>query len=390
MLKFIKSKYIPEDNSLMLIITRIHSIGGAERVVVNLANYFADFANYKVTLVVISDNKNSYYCLSTKVQLASLEMPEKNNGVYQVLVNNIKRIIKLRKLLFTIKPKIIIGFMEVPSFLACCASVRINNIITIGSIHVHPTIDNIKTNAKVNIIRSFFYKYLSAVVMLTEESKEWLCNNTKLKKIFVIPNLNSYPLPKKHPIILPSDVINTNKNTLLAVGRINNKHKGFDLLLPVFNQLLKKHHNWQLVILGEGKADQRLELEQLIHNLKLQTNVYLPGAVGNIADWYQVADIFVFPSRYEGFGCVLAEAMSYGLPAVSFNCKSGPADIITHGVNGFLVEVDDAQELIFSLDKLMSNKKLRNQFATEAIQVRERFGINKIGNQWQQLFKDLS
>ncbi|CAB4030312.1 glycosyltransferase family 4 [Paramuricea clavata] len=82
--------------------------------------------------------------------------------------------------------------------------------------------------------------------------------------------------------------------------------------------------------------------------------------------------------------------MAYGLPAVSFDCKSGPADIITHGVDGLLVEDGNTDKLYKSLDMLMSNKELCQKFALKAIETRKRFSIEKIASKWQQLFEELS
>jgi len=121
----------------------------------------------------------------------------------------------------------------------------------------------------------------------------------------------------------------------------------------------------------------------------LAGRVFLPGWIGNLGEWYERADLYVMSSRFEGFGNTLAEALSYGLAAVSFDCDTGPRDIIRHEVDGLLVPPENVARLSNALDRLMGDPVLRQSFGKRAIEVRERFSMERIAGMWEQLFLDV-
>jgi glycosyltransferase involved in cell wall biosynthesis len=351
-----------------------NTAGGIERTIVNYANYFSEAGN---DISIAYEGKKYGKCffdINNKIKTISLG----ENRII-ILCNYIINIIKH-------KPDIIISAEAVTNKYAAIASFIRKNIIVIGTEHAYaglPFLINGRFGRKYKLLTKYLHSKLDTLVVLTQASADYLIENTIANNVEIIPNPLVYPLPKNKPMLLPEDTINSDKNTLVAVGRLTDQ-KGFDLLIPVFANLVKKYKNWQLVILGEGEC--RTELEKQINQLKLQNKVFLPGSVGNVADWHKKSDIFVLSSHFEGLPCALIEAMAHGLPAVSFNCKSGPSDIIRHGIDGFLVEYNNTEELFKALEKLIIDNKLRQNFAEKALEVRERFNIVKIGSMWQDLF----
>jgi len=158
-------------------------------------------------------------------------------------------------------------------------------------------------------------------------------------------------------------------------------------LLEAFVTLARKYYNWNLVILGEGP--ERRALETQVQAFGLDGRVFLPGRVGNVGEWYERADVYVMSSRFEGFPNALAEAMAHGLPAVSFDCDTGPRDIIRPEVDGLLVLPGNVDALTAALDRLMDDAALRAQFAARAVEVRERFSMERIAGMWEELFAKL-
>jgi glycosyltransferase involved in cell wall biosynthesis len=120
---------------------------------------------------------------------------------------------------------------------------------------------------------------------------------------------------------------------------------------------------------------------------KLEDRIHLPGAVGNVADWYEHGDLYVMSSDFEGFPNTLAEALAHGLPAVSLDCDTGPRDIIRHGVDGLLVPAGDEVGLAQALDRVMADSDLRSSLAARSIDARERFSLEKVSAMWEELFE---
>jgi len=176
----------------------------------------------------------------------------------------------------------------------------------------------------------------------------------------------------------------SHKHNLIAVGRLADE-KSFDKLLRAFASIAGRKSEWGLTILGEG--DKRQELENLRAELGLEGRVHFPGRVSNPFIWLRRADLFVMSSRFEGLPCALCEAMGCGLPAISFDCDSGPRDIIRDGVDGLLVPPRDVPALSRAMDRLMSDDDERARFAARAPEVMDRYNLKSIMLRWDKLFE---
>lgn len=186
------------------------------------------------------------------------------------------------------------------------------------------------------------------------------------------------------PVLPVEHFVPQDRRLLLAVGRLS-VEKGFRDLLESFGTLAPQFLLWDLVILGEGP--ERPRLMQQVASEGLEHRVWLPGRAGNIGDWYERADLYVMTSRFEGFPNTLAEAMAYGCAAISYDCDTGPRDIIRHEQNGLLVTpVGDVPALIRALDRLMANDTERKQMAARAKEIRERYSMSGILKLWDGLF----
>jgi glycosyltransferase involved in cell wall biosynthesis len=356
--------------------------GGAERVAVSLANYWSG-KGWRVTILTLAPAQCRYYKLHPAVRRISLNLASESRNALVGLWYNARRIWKLRVALKRVRPDVALAMMSTANMLLALAAGSIRNMSIIGSEHIHPP--RYAMSQLWELLRRWSYRRLSAVTALTQDTKAWLQTNTLARHVAVIPNGIEWPLPIQPPMVAPHNLVSDRVRVLLAVGRLD-PQKGFDWLVDIFSELSVRHPDWVLVILGEGP--QRDALERQISTRNMNSRILLPGRVGNVADWYSRADLFVFSSRFEGFGNTLVEALAHGVPAVSFDCDTGPRDILRDGVDGILVPADDVSGLNRALNRLMGDDLLRRSFAERAREARDRFSMERIAGMWEALFAE--
>ena len=216
-------------------------------------------------------------------------------------------------------------------------------------------------------------KHLSRFVVLSEEDyKNWPELNNKV----VIPNSLSY---------FPHFQSTCENKQVIAVGRFT-WQKGFDLLLKAWRIVFEKHPDWHLDIYGSGKRE---KYEYLVKELGLSDVVACHPATNAIYDKYLESSIFVLSSRYEGFGLVIAEAMSVGVPVVSFACPCGPSDIVKDGEDGILVENGNVEKLADAICWMIAHPQERKLYGLRARSNAMRFSEEKVMTMWRNLFQSL-
>jgi len=357
--------------------------GGAERVSANLANYWAA-KGWEVTIVTLSQQSLDFYELHPAVKRIALELAGDSAGVLTGLWQNRRRVIALRRVLRQTQPDIALGMMATANVLLALAAWNLPALRTIGAERNHPP--QLPLGHLWETLRRYTYRLLNAVTVQTVEGERWLKNHTHAQRVTVIPNAVTWPLSGQEPRISPGALYQSERQLLLAVGRLE-AQKGFDWLIEAFFNLANKHPDWDLVILGEGSL--RATLDKQVRESGLEHRIFLPGRAGNIGEWYENADLYVMSSRFEGFPNTLLEAMAHGLAAVSFDCDTGPRDIIRHELDGLLVPPGDISELTVALDRLMSDALTRQHFAERAVDVRERFSMERIVGMWEKLFEEI-
>jgi len=357
--------------------------GGAERVAALLANAWVE-RGYAVTLVVTyAGGVECFYPLSRNVRLLFLANLGARAGrgalAYWTRLN------ALRSLIAQLRPDVVVSFLSRVNIAAVIASAGLRNALIVCERTFPPSFP---LGRIWELLRRVTYPRASRVVMVSSEGLNWLESHIPSAKGVHIPNPVVYPLPGGTPVVAPEHVIQPHRKVLLAVGRLD-RGKQFDRLLKSFANLATDFSEWDLVIVGDGPERARLEQQALKLNLTRRT--VLLGPVGNLGDWYRRADLFVMSSRFEGFPNSLAEAMAHGCTAVSYDCDTGPRDIIRHGVDGLLVgPVGDVKALTQALRRLIANDVERARFAARAVEIRERFSMERILGMWDALFESVS
>ena len=216
-------------------------------------------------------------------------------------------------------------------------------------------------------------KKLDRFVVLTHEDATYW---KELTNLMVISN----------PITIHnSEHTNGSQKRTIAVGRYTYQ-KGYDMLIKAWLEVYQKHPDWQLDIYGGGDKE---KYQALVNELGLQHVINCNGPITNIVEKYQNSSIFVLSSRFEGLPLVLMEAMSVGLPPVAFACPCGPKDIITNGDNGMLCENGNIQELASKICQLIEDEHLRKNMGNQAAISIQRYTLDNIMSQWDQLFKEI-
>jgi glycosyltransferase involved in cell wall biosynthesis len=358
---------------IVIFITSLGS-GGAERVTANLSRQWTE-QGWEVTIVTLAPQSEDFYELHPAVRRIALNLVGESAGILNGLLANLRRVWALRRILRQLQPDAVLGMMSTAGIIGVLAGVGLKCRVIVAE-RIHPPR---RPLGKVwEKLRAVVYGRTNAVVALTIESARWLKQYTRAHKVVVIPNAVIWPIPTHFPTLDPGAFFSRTRRILLAAGRLD-QQKGFDLLLDAFARLANEHPAWDLVILGEGP--ERAALEMQVQSLGLCGRVFLPGRVGNISEWYNRADIYALSSRFEGFPNTLLEAMACGCPVVSFDCNTGPRDIVRHRVDGLLVRPEDVVSLGAALSALMGDR-LRKRLARRAVEVRERFSPERVTAMW--------
>lgn len=355
--------------------------GGAERVTATLANYWAR-RGLAVGIVTLCGVEQDFYPLWESVERIPLGLAGSSSTLSTALRSNLRRVRALRRVIRERRPDVVVAMGGTANVLLALASAGLKHGVYIGSERIYPP--RMPMGRFWEVQRRYLYRWLTAVVVQTEKVRQWVRQNTRARQVDLIPNPLQYPLPTAEPRLAVHSVVPPQRQILLGAGRLDHQ-KGFDLLLQAFASVSAAHPDWHLVILGEG--DMRSSLELLRGRLRLDERVSLPGRAGNLAEWYENSHLFVLSSRYEGFPNVLLEAMAYGLPSVSFDCDTGPADVVRHGVDGLLVPPENVEALAEALATLMTDEPMRLSLAQRATEVRERFSLPCVASQWEGLFE---
>src|SRR5580765_112968 len=363
---------------LTLVISSLER-GGAERIISGLANAWAERGR-QVTLITFDDKETPAYALHPGVELRSLGVPnEFASNPLHAMYRNVLRIRRLRRHIRQSGPDVVISFLDFPNILVLLAT-RGLGVPVIVSERANPDYDAL--NIIWRRLRRLTYPWAAALVCQTSAMLELLQREIKVAG-YAIPNA----------VMLPATVNpstpkggGANARTVIAMGRLV-PQKGFDLLQEAFARIATRHPEWSVKVLGKGPLKEQLEAQA--ESLGLKNRVSFVGAVSDPFPALRAADLFVFPSRFEGFGNALVEAMACALPVISFDCPAGPSDIIRHGVDGVLVPPEDVAGLATAMDRLMNDAAERDRLARRAPEALTRFNLDRVLSMWEKVFEDV-
>jgi glycosyltransferase involved in cell wall biosynthesis len=226
------------------------------------------------------------------------------------------------------------------------------------------------------------YPRVDAVVSLTKtDAAEYAKVVEHKTRVLAIPN----GVPDVHGCAATAKPDNDSK--LVVVGARLTRQKGIDRLLDVWALVAARHPDWRLEIYGSGDAT---VLQQKAVELGIADSALFMGRTSRLPEVMSGASIFVLTSRFEGFPMVLLEAMTIGLPVVSYDCPTGPSELIEDGRNGYLVPNGDAETFADRLSDLMQDPGKRRTFGAAATEIAGRYDTHVLAERWEQLFTELA
>lgn len=356
---------------LLYITNGINGAGGLERVLSIKASYFVEQLGYEVHVLVLNDaHLEPFYQFSNQIIFHSIEVIGNSLQYFFSYKKGIQQAVD------EVKADVILvcddglkGFF-LPTIIKASAKWiyerHVSKLIEVSA--KQDFIQRNITKIKWKLMDKLASRFSKFVVLTEGNKKEW----QTLNNIIVIANPLSF---------FPDRSANLDNKVVLCVGKISYQ-KGQDILVRAWEKVHEKYPNWQLHLYGSENLE-------ILDTRALSNNVHFFLPEKDIKGKYLESSVYVMSSRYEGFGMVLIEAMACGLPVVSFNCPSGPRDIISHQEDGFLIENQNSEAFSQAIIELIQNIELRKKMGANARIKSQNYKIESIMKLWESLFGEL-
>ncbi|MEI2263842.1 glycosyltransferase family 4 protein [Erwinia sp. CGal63] len=346
---------------LLILIDGISNSGGTDRVASTLSSLLCN-NGYDVTLYSLNKG-DPYYPTDAKVKIcypqASARLLKIHEFVRFAKAQPFDGIMIISMGKLSVQALLAMKLFGVKSKIICCD---------------HVSIETFKT--PVRRLKVFCYGLADQIAVLTDHDKHYLESNYGVKNVHVVRNIS--PFHAESSATRFEALFAHKQKRVLAVGRLTYQ-KNFDRMLDVWHRVNKQ--GWKLQIVGDGEDKPALLQKIKSYGIEESTEIVTPSK--KINDYYRSAGIIIMTSRYEGLPMVLIEAKNFALPAVAFDCKTGPAEIIKD--DGFVVDYDDNKAFVTQLNTLIADEEKRESFARAAWRNAENYGPTLILQKWNEL-----
>lgn len=347
--------------------------GGMERVMSVLANGFTNYPDSEIHLILYGSDRSVFYQIEPTIHI---HVPNFEFNKQRRTWDTLKTIRFLRKTIREIKPFTVLSFGSKWNSLVLISCLGNGHSVFISD-RGTPLRYTKGIHAK---LKDFLYPTAAGIIVQTKYAEAVYKKRFRQKNLCVIGN------PIRETII-PEQ--NHRENIIVSVGRlIVTKH--YDRLIKIFEEIGNK--NWKLIIVG-GDADGQHNFEGLqeqCKNSSMRDNIVLAGTQKDVVSYLLKAKIFAFTSSEEGFPNAIGEAMSAGLPVVSYDCITGPSEMIEDGKNGYLTEVLDDVTFKNRLETLMNDEELCAEMGRNAKESIKQFSEERIVGQFYEFITNLN
>jgi glycosyltransferase involved in cell wall biosynthesis len=359
-----------------IFIDRINVSGGQVRVVANLCHAWVQ-SGWEVHLITTDQHACSYSIPSSVVRHKLLSHPRRQ-GVMRIW-DNFLITLGLRKVAYHERLNGILAISAVESVLLALARCP-SSVIKLGSEHVYARHYPMPT--MLGLCRKFVYPMLDGVVCPASQAARALREDCPRVNAINIPNLLVWPSLGGADSSAPR--LSRERRRFVSCGRLV-FDKGFEDVIEAFSRVAASISEWDLVIIGDGPAEEALKGEAKSRGLI--DRVMFVGHTDQAHKCYEESDVFVYASPKEGFGMVIAEAQASGLPVICYDCLAGPRDIVCDGESGILIPLGDVEALADAMRQLAFNDELRLTMSKKASRVFERLGVQALMPTWGNAFK---
>lgn len=352
----------------------LSKVGGAEKVAINMANELSKKYDTRLISILLEEEKKINFNLNPDVTFVHLA-----TGNIRIRTTIRKYTLKLRKYLKDENIELVFSIAPLTNIMVKLATVGLDVKIVFCDHHSLEFQDGMSRK----IQRYIGAKYFDKIITLTEEDKikypqKYKIDSSKVDYIYnwmdAIEGVEGYNIKSKR---------------LITVGRFHSQ-KGYDYLSKVAIKVLSRYPDWQWDIYGSGDEQIKQDLITELDKGGVLSRVHFKGNVKGTDNIYPDHAIYVMTSRYEGLPLVLLEAKQYGLPIVSFNCPTGPAEIVLDEENGYLIENFDINQMSQKIIELIENNELRLGFSQNAMLDTDKFNKKRITERWIELIEKMA
>jgi glycosyltransferase involved in cell wall biosynthesis len=316
----------------------------------------------RVCLVTFAGAEEDFFALDTRSKRIILEASGTTRTLLGGFFANVTRLVRLRKALAATSPKSIVSFTGTTNILTVLAARNLESTVIVSERN-DPTKQSL--GFPWDYLRRRLYRDADRVTAISKGTLQHMTQFVPKDKLVVTPLLIEPPASvPAAPIPRPA---------ILSVARMD-PQKGHDILIRAFAKARDRVPDWYLVLVGDGPL--RSYLQRLVAELALDDCVCFEGRQENPFSYYSAADIFAFPSRFEGMGNVLLEAMSYGVPPIVSDASPGPLEVVTDRETGLVARAEDDSDLATKLEELMLDPTLRATLGEAAQKRMQEYGRN--------------
>ncbi len=347
--------------------------GGAERVFVNLAEYFQN-KGYQIVMVTQYQKEDEYVLAEGIRRVISDIPPEETTG--SRAVNFYRRMSRLHRIWKKERPDLVLSCVGKNNFMA---------VVTTMFTKTKPVVSVVGEakeeypNRLMKALANLLFPFASGVILQTERSKSFFSQRVSRTSVILPNSLN--------PLFIRERFRGEREKRIVSVGRLD-ANKNHEMMIRAFAGLAGRYPEYTLTIYGEGEL--REHLQKLIASLGLEEKVFLPGVVPDVAERIEKATLFLLVSYSEGVSNALIEALALGLPVIATDVPSGGTqELIRHGENGLIIPPGDEEALKAAMERLLSDGEYAERLGEQAHKIQERLAPERVNRQWQEYFESI-